>query len=750
MAEIFLAKNVGAEGFEKDLVIKRILPHYSEDEEFVTMFIDEASIASKLAHANIVQIYDFDQVDGAFYIAMEYVNGKDLKDVIGDGLKKGKVLNPAQVVFIIIELAKALHYAHTKSFAGTPLNIVHRDVSPQNAMISFAGEVKLMDFGIAKAASRSTHTVAGTVKGKCAYMSPEQAKGKQLDGRSDAFALGVVAWEMLTGKRLFLAESDFMTLTNVLKQEAPPPSSLNPDVPPELDQILLKVLEKDRDNRYKDAQAFERALTKWFYTNADLDKAALAPYMEGMYATDIASNRAKQAQERTMFMVATGADDPGAAGNPPPSPDEATRMLSADSPDVQAMTTMMDGDMGADKVAELRALAEQAATGVDNDEATRVLGAMSDAPMNDQATRMMSAMSDVAPAPAPVASQQYGTYDYEVPPPASKAWMWMLAALVVLAIGGVAAWYFIVGPGAAPAAATPTEDKPVADKSDKPDKDETPAKDDKPADDDDDEDELEIVDDEPDKKPSGDDTKPAGEDKKPAGEDAKPGDTKVAEAKPDGATKPAGTPPAGTEPAGGDAKPAGGDAKPTTAGTQPAATGDAKPAGVDAKPAGVDAKPAGGDVAGGATAVAPPAAKKTTQILVQCNPAGQVSSNIGSPENQGMAWVIKDVPLGSVVKVKCYKQGYATQVQDVVAQHGVQLPFSLRKIATGYGKIVINAKPWAKCSVASKRNATTPVKISKVKAGKYRVVCKQGGQSKSAVIKVKPNKTATKFFKFKR
>ncbi len=287
MAEIFLAKNVGAEGFEKDLVIKRILPHFSEDEEFVTMFVDEASIASKLAHANIVQIYDFDQVDGAFYIAMEYVNGKDLKDVIGDGLKQGRPLSPAQTVSIIIELAKALHYAHTKTHAGTPLNIVHRDVSPQNAMISFGGEVKLMDFGIAKAASRSTHTVAGTVKGKCAYMSPEQAKGQQLDGRSDVFALGVVAWEMLTGKRLFLAESDFMTLTNVLKQEAPPPSSINPSVPPDLDAIMLKSLEKDREDRFASGQHFERALTKWFYMNADLDAAALAPYMTAMYAGDM-------------------------------------------------------------------------------------------------------------------------------------------------------------------------------------------------------------------------------------------------------------------------------------------------------------------------------------------------------------------------------------------------------------------------------------------------------------------------------
>lgn len=299
MAEIFRAKTVGAEGFEKDIVIKRILPHYTEDEDFVKMFIDEARIAAKLQHANIVQIFDFNVLEGSYYIAMEYVEGKDLKKLIEDGVKGGVPLSPAQCVWIIMEISKGLHYAHTKADKGKPLNIVHRDISPQNAMVSFNGEVKLMDFGIAKAASRSTKTVAGTVKGKCAYMSPEQARGKPLDGRSDLFALGVVLWEMLTHKRLFLGDTDFVTLSNVLKMEAPPPSSLNPEVPAALDQIVLTALAKDRDDRHADVEAFNRALTKWFYANVDdLDAAAIKPWMQRMYAADVADLQAQYHEEK--------------------------------------------------------------------------------------------------------------------------------------------------------------------------------------------------------------------------------------------------------------------------------------------------------------------------------------------------------------------------------------------------------------------------------------------------------------------
>lgn len=732
MAEIFLAKNVGAEGFEKDLVIKRILPHYSEDEEFVTMFIDEASIASKLQHANVVQIYDFNQIEGSYYIAMEYVNGKDLKDVIADGIRRRKPLSPAQSVSIIIELAKALHYAHTKTFAGTPLNIVHRDVSPQNAMISFGGEVKLMDFGIAKAASRSTHTVAGTVKGKCAYMSPEQAKGKALDGRSDMFALGVVLWEMLTAKRLFLADSDFMTLTNVLKQEAPPPSSINPDVPPELDMILLKALEKDRDGRYPDAQGFERALTRWFYSNADLDAARLSPYMMGMYASDIAVNKAKATEERTMFLH--GDDIPG--GNPAPAPDEATRALPG-LHDPQAVNTMMDGQIGGNDVAQLRAMAESAGS-VDHNDATRMLGAMPE-PAADQATRMLDAMPDdirdlmppSSVAPLAVMSDQ---------PPASKAWLWMTMALVLLAIGGgVAAWYFLAGPGAT----SPNgggEQVAEADTGESPE----------------DEDADSGVKRDEDTGTNSGDNADAGSTvvaNADAGSDAAAlaaaTDTggPSPDSRIDGAVGAADTAAAmdtaGSAAGVGDA---GAGAGPDTAAAAPdAGTSDTglSAGGTQA----VDAGSAGGTGSGDTGGTAP--GPKKTQILVACDPDGQVTTDVGTVEHQGMMWVIKDVVVDKPVKIKCYRAGYATQAQDVVAQDGLNIPFKLQKISAGYGGIRVQAKPWARCSVASKKNATTPVKLARVRAGRYRVVCKFKDKTQKRVVTVKANRTSKVFFKFK-
>ena len=302
MAEIFRAKSLGAEGFEKVVVIKRILPHFSEDEGFVTMFKDEARVAAHLSHANVVQIFDFDEADGLFYIAMEYVEGEDLKRVLDQGAKKGQPLSIAQAVHIIIEAALGLHYAHTRLVDGEPLHVVHRDVSPHNIMISFSGEVKIMDFGIAKAASRSTKTRVGTVKGKCAYMSPEQARGKPLDGRSDLFALGVCLWEMLTGKRLFVGESDFETLNNVLKAEVPAPSNLNPDVPKELDAIVLKALARDRDNRQADCAAFAAELRRWYYANvAEPDGASLKSYMETLFADEIARLRTDVAAEAVMM-----------------------------------------------------------------------------------------------------------------------------------------------------------------------------------------------------------------------------------------------------------------------------------------------------------------------------------------------------------------------------------------------------------------------------------------------------------------
>lgn len=289
MAEVFLAKAVGAEGFQRTVVIKRILPSYTEDDAFVTMFIDEARIAAALHHANVIQIIDFDKVDDSYYIAMEYVEGRDLRKVLDRGRKSGKKMSPILAAHITSLIASGLHYAHTRrSETGEPLNIIHRDVSPHNILISFVGDVKLTDFGIAKAAARSTKTRAGTVKGKCAYMSPEQAKGKALDARSDIFALCAVLWEMLTYRRLFEGDSDFEILNNVLNQNIPPPSLFRPEVVRDLDAIVLKGLRRELDQRYPDMAALEKELQNFVFKNASgRDEIDIGAYMRDLFAEEL-------------------------------------------------------------------------------------------------------------------------------------------------------------------------------------------------------------------------------------------------------------------------------------------------------------------------------------------------------------------------------------------------------------------------------------------------------------------------------
>ena len=254
MAEVFKAKTVGVEGFERVVALKRILPSIAEDEEFITMFIDEAKIAVQLQHANIAQIFDLGKVDDSYFIALEYVNGRDLRGIFDDVRKMGQIMPMPQVCYLIMQLCEGLDYAHNKrDVQGRELNLVHRDVSPQNVLIGYDGEVKLIDFGIAKAAGKASKTQAGILKGKFGYMSPEQVRGLPIDRRSDIFALGIVLYEMLTGERLFIGESDFSTLEKVRNVEIIPPSSFNSDIPDKLERIVLKALEKNVEDRYQNA-----------------------------------------------------------------------------------------------------------------------------------------------------------------------------------------------------------------------------------------------------------------------------------------------------------------------------------------------------------------------------------------------------------------------------------------------------------------------------------------------------------------
>jgi serine/threonine protein kinase/CheY-like chemotaxis protein len=266
MAEVFKARMRGEEGFEKIVAIKRIVPHMAANDAFITMFVDEAKLAAQLNHNNITHIYDLGKVDAWHYIAMEYVEGRDLRSLLKLGKERDYPLPPELALFIAAKIANALDYAHRRPAAdGTELNLVHRDVSPQNILISYEGDIKLCDFGIAKAASKVSTTISGALKGKLQYMSPEQAWGKRVDRRSDVFSLGAVLYEMLTGAPLFEGDTDMSVLERVREGEVEPPSARGVEVSKRVDQIVLKALAKNPQDRYQNASEMEKDLHAVLY-----------------------------------------------------------------------------------------------------------------------------------------------------------------------------------------------------------------------------------------------------------------------------------------------------------------------------------------------------------------------------------------------------------------------------------------------------------------------------------------------------
>jgi len=285
MGEVFLARQQGPVGFEKFLVIKTLLPHLTEDQDFVNMFFDEARIAAMLSHPNIVQIYDLGEAQGRYYIAMEYVHGETLRatERAAESVRGGITLGLK--CRIIAGAALALDCAHdARNSAGQPLDLIHRDVSPHNIMIAFSGVVKLLDFGIAKANNKLARTATGVIKGKYAYMSPEQAYGQTLDRRSDVFALGTVFHELLTGQRLFKREADMDTLRAVAEGSVQPPSELVKGIPKALDVIVMKALSKNREDRYETCGQFQADL-EGVIARQRLPATAshLAAFMKGLF-----------------------------------------------------------------------------------------------------------------------------------------------------------------------------------------------------------------------------------------------------------------------------------------------------------------------------------------------------------------------------------------------------------------------------------------------------------------------------------
>jgi TonB family protein len=319
MAEVWKARMRGVEGFQKTVAIKRILPHMTDNAEFVGMFIDEAKLAAQLTHPNIVHIYDLGKIGRDYYIAMEYVDGRDLRSLLNAGRRKGMPLPLGLSLLIAARLASALDYAHRKrDFEDRELGLVHRDVSPQNVLLTAEGDVKLCDFGIAKAVSKASQTQMGALKGKLQYMSPEQAWGRPVDGRSDLFSLGAVLFEMVTGERLFAGDSEISVLEAVRQGRVRTPRQVDPSLPREVDEIVMRALALEPQDRFQSAgemkQRLEGALA---VLSPSTGPADLAIYIQRVLDAEVPQ---AAAPVLAVQPEPAAAPPPPAGAAPPPAP----------------------------------------------------------------------------------------------------------------------------------------------------------------------------------------------------------------------------------------------------------------------------------------------------------------------------------------------------------------------------------------------------------------------------------------------
>jgi serine/threonine-protein kinase len=299
MAEVYLAKMPGAENVSKYFAIKRILPQFSGNLEFIEMFKEEAKIAVNLSHSNVVSIYEFGELNGQFYIVMEFVGGRNLRQILNKLGKVGKRFSIDQILFVIGEVAKGLDHAH-RSIDGTTgrrLNITHRDMSPQNVMVSFDGEIKIVDFGIAKAESKIENTRAGTLKGKFGYMSPEQADGQEVDFRTDIFSVGIVFWELIAGERLFVANNEINTLRKIRDCVVPSLNKIDPSIPAELERIVNKALARDRNLRYQSCSELQKDISKFMNRQyPDFSPQDFSHFMRSVFTDELKELREKLIQ----------------------------------------------------------------------------------------------------------------------------------------------------------------------------------------------------------------------------------------------------------------------------------------------------------------------------------------------------------------------------------------------------------------------------------------------------------------------
>ena len=288
MAEVYLALSGDLDGFRTLVVVKRILPHLASNKDFIRMFFDEARILTLLDHPNIVRVIEVGQDRDEYFVAMDLVQGKPMSAVIRKAFKQGTPPSQAQAAYMVAQAANGLGYVHGLTDpAGLPLNIVHRDVSPQNILVSYDGAVKLIDFGVARLMGGASVTQPGGLKGKIHYMAPEQAASGRVDRRSDVFALGVVLWEALCGRRPFRRDTQMDILSAVVRERIPPPSNYV-RVPARLESIVMRALERDPADRFQTAQEMALQLERYAFSSPEFNPGQISTVMRALFASDVA------------------------------------------------------------------------------------------------------------------------------------------------------------------------------------------------------------------------------------------------------------------------------------------------------------------------------------------------------------------------------------------------------------------------------------------------------------------------------
>lgn len=356
MAEVFRAESAGLEGFKKKVAIKRVLPHLSEKREFISMFLDEARLSAHLGHSNCVQVFDIGKGDNAYFIVMEFVDGSDLKGVV-DYQRQTQTLFPVEEACLIcVRICEGLAYAHElRDEEGEPLHIVHRDMSPPNVLLTRHGEVKIVDFGLAKANSQLEQSQPGIIKGKFGYLSPEAAQGKDVDARTDIFAVGIILWELLSGRRLFQGKSDLETVRQVQRAEVPDIRQFNPAVTEAVFQVIAKGLAGDPNDRYQTARDFGNALNDVLF---DLPRA-VSSFDIAKLVAPVQAQRAHEKKRKAIqgSFIGTLIDQALFEFTSLPEPDESNSPIQGSSPlDVHSFVgaaPVPGGDLAMDWAASL-------------------------------------------------------------------------------------------------------------------------------------------------------------------------------------------------------------------------------------------------------------------------------------------------------------------------------------------------------------------------------------------------------------